>query len=262
MKSIKIILSNLLLSTIFFSCSSQLPAYEVSLFEKGEIEYDHYDEDGNLFYEISKDKDNLLIDIRANDLPTQIKILNNGVKICIDETGKKKCDNYIQFPVKNNKQDLSELKPMTRNRDEILKMKLSTLSDEFLFVKNHSKEYLSRNFNTQNISTDITIDEGVLDYMIKIPLESIIAKSSQSTSLGIVIDGITRPVSSSSNQGGRSGGVSGRPSGYGGGRPSGVGGGKPSGVSGGRMSGNSGEMSQFKSISKDIKIWNKLKISK
>ena len=257
MKSIKIILSNLLLSAMIFSCSSQLPVYKVSIFEEDKIEYNHYDEDGKIFYELSKDNDYLYVNIRTNDLPLQIKILNSGVKICIDNTERKKCDNYIQFPESNNKQNKAELRALGDNNNEIIKMKVANLSDEILFVKDNSKEKLNRYINTKDISTDISIEDENLDYLIKFPLNSFSLKSTQFPLLGIVIKGITRPSSSNTSQGGRPSGTGGR-SGGGKSRGGGRGGGRSTAASGRRPSGNSNEMSQFKSLDKDIEIWNKL----
>ncbi len=64
--------------------------------------YPYYDEDAMLGYSISNDSENLYITVETGDAATQMKILEGGLTVWVDKTGKQDEVTAINFPIPAN----------------------------------------------------------------------------------------------------------------------------------------------------------------
>jgi uncharacterized membrane protein YgcG len=259
MKSIKTIITNLVLYGLLSSCSSTLPVYKVSTFEAEMLVSEKYDNNANIGYTVSKDESYLYVTLNTFDTASQIKILKNGVALYFDIEGGKKMHTYIQYPVpKESKQERPDFESLNKNKAIFLKKMIYQLDNEIQVKKHGDIVSINKQLNTQNIEANLKAVKDELIYQMKFPLNFIETNENQLSSMGIFINGISRPSSTNGSYGG------GRPSGVGGGRPSGAGGGRPSG--GGRPGGSgsgrpsSSQMKSFEGLDTDIDIWFKLEL--
>lgn len=234
---------------LMISCGSKLPVYQVSNVSKVETISEKYDSDAKLGYTVSKDDNNLFVNLNTTDVPNQIKMLNNGVTIYFDSEGKKAQETFVHFPVKKEITSRPDFKALQQNKKAYLDNLISGLSNDIKIRLNGKQSFINRELNAEGISVSISSQEGQLKYQLKLPLKNLDFSNNQLTSLGISIEGIKRPENAQGNPNG------GRPTGVGGGRPSGVGGGRPSGVGGGRPSGNRTTKSPVDGLSSAINIW-------
>lgn len=258
MRSIKTIITSIAIYGLLSSCSLTLPVYKVSTFEAEMLVSEKYDNNSNMGYTVSKDESYLYVTLNTFDTASQIKILKNGVALYFDIEGGKKMHTYIQYPVpKDSKQERPDFESLNNNKTVFLKKMINELESEIL-IKNHGKDVLiNKQLNTQNIVVNLKVVKDELFYQMKFPLNFIETSENQFSSMGIFINGISRPSSTNGSYGG------GRPSGVGGGRPSSTGGGRPSGGRpGGSGSGrpSSSQMKSFEGLDADIDIWFKLEL--
>lgn len=250
-------LSIAIIGNMMISCGSKLPIYQVSEVNKAETISEKHDSDAKLSYTVSKDDNNLYVNLQTTDTPNQIKMLNNGVTIYFDAEGKKAQETFVHFPVKKEITSRPDFETLQKDKNTYLNNLITGLPDEIKISLNGKQTLINRALNTEGISVTVNANEEELNYQIKLPLDHLALNSTQLPSLGISIEGIKRPENAQGNpNGSRPSGVGGgRPAGVGGGRPSGVGGGRPAGVGGGRPGGNSTTKSPVDGLSSAINIW-------
>ena len=261
-RKIVLILSIAIIGNMMTSCGSKLPIYQVSNVNNAEIISEKYDSDAKIGYTVSKDDNNLYVNLQTTDTPNQIKMLNNGVTIYFDSEGKEEQETFVHFPVKKEITSQPDFETLQKDKNTYLNNLITGLSDKIKISLNGKQTLINKELNTEGISVSINANEEELNYQIKLPLNYLAFNSSQLPSLGISIEGIKKPANAQGNpNGGRPAGVGGgRPAGAGGGRPAGVGGGRPSGSGGGRPSGNSSAQSPVDGLSNAIKIWFQLEM--
>jgi hypothetical protein len=112
-QSISKLIRNYALLTIsiqLFSACASLPKYQA--IEKDNFDNSilsgHYDTGSKVLYSVRHDSSNVYLALSTSDFGSQFKILNQGLTVYIDETGKKKNGKYWSYPVSNalNKRDV------------------------------------------------------------------------------------------------------------------------------------------------------------
>ena len=251
----KIIIAMSLL--IFIGCTN-IPLQESVSKSSDEIENkDHLgilDIKSRLLYLVENDSENIYLSIKTDYRPTQMRIMRNGVKIYIDKDGKKKKDTFLHYPTgqQNIKSNRSSYGPGEDKEFDLNRILLSMPA----FGNWHDYEEdvsISDGENKNGIEVDVSvIEEDVLYYIAKIPLELIGYIDSSIPSIGLHIAGIE-------GQKLGSGGMQ-RSAQQGGGKGGGRGGMSGGGRSGGGMQGqrSGGNMEQMNEMSKPIDIWFRL----
>lgn len=63
--------------------------------------YPYYDEKAKIGYAVANDRDNLYITMQTGDRQTIMKIMRNGLMVCIDTSGQKQMHTAITYPMPN-----------------------------------------------------------------------------------------------------------------------------------------------------------------
>jgi hypothetical protein len=229
--------------------------------------YKYYEDDDKMSYQVFNDKDNLYVNLRTSDRMAVIKIIESGLSIYFDETGKKSKDVVVEYPLHNADLDFSQFRPKnsTNGRSDFdVNQLLNNISNYAIFKKGEDIEQFNLELNSTNISIELKaikteFEDDLLEYKLKMPLSKITNKSISELdnfSIGIVSGKIKTPQRPQSTGTGRPSG-GGRPAGVGGGKPSGSGGGRPSGA--GRPSGGGKPSNISSEITTPITIWFDLK---
>jgi hypothetical protein len=212
----------------------------------------NFDNSTKCIYSIANDGSNLYIAIKATDRLLQMKMIQGGMEIFIDDKVKKKQSIGVKFPIGGGSMQMptgstSEADPMERRkqlRQQLLFMELTGFKNEIN--------------GKQSIYSDVQVkpamdwdDKDNLVYELAIPFSSLpenVVANLSNISIGIFIYGLTMPEGMG---GGRMPG-GGSP---GGGRPPG-GGMRPPG--GGSMP----DRSQMDNMTKENSFWTKYTIYK
>ena len=200
------------------SCGSTKQVYKVNelggnSLRSGAI----YDEKSKLSYTISKDNTFAYVILNTSEKTTQIKMMQNGVRIYFDKEGKKNTDNFIHYPLtqKRKKMDIEALKKLRGNPEAILKKQQENIGVEILFSEKGEERIINNELNNEQISTEIKMSPNGLIYTLKFPL-SLITSEAETQSIGIAIKGMelpeigSRPSRGIRSLGGRGGGRGGR----------------------------------------------------
>jgi len=224
MKLIKKFNIVLAITICFQSCGSKLPIYEV---KENATNYnplneinDFYNEDAKLGYTVLKDNDYLYVHLSTKEVSTQLKILHNGVKFFIDKKGQQNQDMYIHYPLEADGKEKINFLAIVKDKVSFINDKITKLNENIAIVNEEGITQIKRNFNAQNISTEIKLVDEELYYQIKLPIEYFSPINDKLTSLGIEIKGLSiRPLQSSQNSivSGRGSGSKGSGGGRGGG---------------------------------------------
>jgi hypothetical protein len=216
-----------------------------------------YDSDTKCTYAIANDKSALYIAVKSADRIQQMKIIQGGMEIWIDDKAKKKKSIGVKFPLggggmsmptgRTSGQDSKEMKQQMRQqmRLQMLRMELTGF-----------KEGLN---GPHDVYSDVQVKPSIdwdekdnLVYELVIPfaaLDETVRANLNNISIGIFIMGLKMEQGSGGGMppGGRSGG----------GRPGG--GGPPGGM---RPGGGMPDQSQMENMSKDNFFWKKYTIAK
>ena len=239
---------------IFIGCTN-IPLQESVSRSSDKIENkDHLgilDSKSRLLYLVENDSEYIYLSIKTDYRPTQMRIMRNGVKIYIDKDGKKKKETFLHYPTgqQNIEFNRSSYGPGENQEFDLNRILLNMPA----FGNWHNYEedvFISDGKNINGIEVDVSvIEEDVLYYTAKIPLELIGYIDSSIPSLGLHIEGqklggggMQRSAQQSGDKGGGRGGMSG------------------GGHSGGGMQGqrSGGNMEQMNEMSKPIDIWFRL----
>jgi len=105
-QSIRELIRNFVLLIIaiqLFSACASLPKYQA--IEKDNLDNKsvsgHYDIKSKVLYSVRHDSSNVYLVLSTSDFGSQFKIINQGLTVYIDETGKKKKGKYWTYPVSN-----------------------------------------------------------------------------------------------------------------------------------------------------------------
>lgn len=213
-----------------------------------------YDEKAKLNYSITKDNDFAYITLNSFERATQIKMMQNGVRVFFDKSGKKNTDNFVQYPVakKSEKMDMEQLKNL-RNNPQAMMLKLQErMGTDILLSVNGEERIINNELNGEQISTEILPSPNGMVYTLKVPI-SFIASNDDDAIIGIQIKGMERPNINGGN----------RPTGMRGGGRGGMRGGgmRGGGMRGGGMRGGQRpNMSQLQELQSDINLWIPIQI--
>jgi len=210
-----------------------------------------YDDNAKLGYTISKDNSYLFITLNTKDRVIQLTMIRNGVSIYFDKEGKKNKDYAVQYPIPEKRQAM-DIETMRQMKDEgsqkaMLAQRLGNLGEKILITEDGDERIINKELNSESISVSHQMSLDGLAYTLKVPLVYIVS-TTNSSSIGISINGMQRPEMGSRPSGGMRGG---------GGKMGGNGmrgGGYPVG-SGGRP-----DMSQIQALQSEINIWITLDI--
>ncbi len=269
MGTIKNILILLLAVLAIQSCGTSSDVYKVknisSDYKPQTVINDFFDEESKIGYTILKDSSNLYVNLSTLETASQLKILNNGVKVFFDKEGVENETSYLQFPMTSELQNKSDHNDLKSDKSAFLNKKIAELNDEILFVENNNQDIINRKLNSKGISSEMFVYKEELYYQIKFPLTFIANNNDEYPSLGINIKGIKRtessetrsnndsaPKGSSVSSGGRGSGGRG-----GGGRGGRGGGGGRSGDSN-TNDRSSNTTPNLLGLSSDVKIWIKI----
>ena len=261
MKLIKKNFIGLMIIAILQACGSSSTIYKIkdlpANYSAHEVVNDYYNDDAKIGYTILKDESNIYVNISSVETASQLKILQNGVKLYLDKEGGENKSSYIHYPISSEVKNRNNVKDLRQNKTAFLNARISLLKDDILLVDNDSQEYINCQLNNKNITTDIKVIEDELFYQIKFPIDFIATNDGKLPSLGIEIKGLkgnrqSQPsqVVKSGNRGGGSRGGGGR-----GGR----GGGRGNNTTTTASTNNS--TPQIQGLGNDIKIWLTVDIS-
>lgn len=214
-----------------------------------------YDNSTKCIYSIANDASTLYIGIKATDRLQQMKIIQGGMEIWIDDKAKKNKTAGIKFPVgggnlempsrRSNEPDPKELRQQAKLR--MLRMELTGFKDGL----NGDQSIYSSAYIKPVMEWD---DKENLTYELAVPFNALgedIAANLSNISIGIFIKGLKMPegVGGSMPAGGPPGGM---PAG---GPPGGM---RPGGGGGRTMP----DQNQLENMFKDNAVWTKYTISK
>ncbi|MES2265529.1 MAG: hypothetical protein V4520_02135 [Bacteroidota bacterium] len=236
----------------------------------------YHNNDKNLNYTLSNDRENLYAVIRITDRLEQARVLNAGITLSIDTKGKKKETFGMTFPLRypgspipaftGHKDDGGDI--IKEERDELMRERITTLRNiKMTGFKDIENEMITTS-NTYGIKAAIDYDaNGNLVYEAAIPLKFFHADdiTKNEWAFNFKINSMQKPergAEGSDMQGGGRGGM-------GGGGRGGMGGGGMGGGRGGRGGGRggmgrggaqSGDTSRSE-IFKSIDFWEKFVLS-
>lgn len=247
------------------SCGSSAPIYKINdiseNYKAEEIVNDFYNEDAKLGYTILKDGSFVYINLSTAEASTQLKILQNGVKLFIDEKGKEKKTSYIQYPLEADIKEKLNLGVFVKDKASFINDKIAVLDNNIAIIKNESRSLINRNLNNQNISTEIKLVDQELYYQMIIPIDYFNTNSGKLASLGISIKGLSIKLPQS-NQNARGGGSRGSGATRGSGGRSRGGGGNTNTGSSNVSKKTPSPSRQIQGLTSDALIWLKLDLTK
>ncbi len=203
----------------------------------------YYDEKSTIAYDVTNDRDNVYIIMKASDVQLQRKIMRAGMKVWIDSSGKKEQSTYINYPLESSE-------PMRTMQGEGAKPNPAERKKR---MEDHLRNIVFAGFDgcngsflvAQTNSCDIHVSIGYDDFnqMIweaSIPIKSFYKKISHKEDGKVIavcfeIEGIKRTGNDGGEGAGRGGGSGGMRGGGGGMR--GGGGGMRGGGGGGMRGG-------------------------
>lgn len=229
----------------------------------------YHNEEKNLNYTLSNDKENLYAAIRINDRSEEARVLNAGITLSINTKGKKKETFSMTFPLRYPGSPVPAFSgrkdgdgEITREeREELVRERITTLrSIKMTGFKDIENEMITTS-NTYGIKAAIDYDaDGNLVYEAAIPLKLFHASDigKGEWAFNFKINGMQKPEhnaeSGDAQSGGGHGGMGG--GGMGGGR--GARGGRGGGMGRGSAGGNEANCGE---IFKSIDFWEKFSLS-
>lgn len=216
-----------------------------------------YDNTTKFIYAVSNDATAIYIAIKAADRAQQMKIVQGGMEIWLDDKAKKKKSIGVKFPLGGGDMAM----PAARNtgnapdpNERRLQMKLKMLKMELTGFKEDINGLHDIYSNVQVKPVIDWDDQDNMIYEVAIPfaaLDETAGANLNTISIGIFIKGVRMEQGGGGMPGG------GRPAG--GGPPPG-GGGPPGGMRGG--GGGMPDRSEMENMSKDNSFWTKYTIAK
>ncbi len=228
-----------------------------------------YDSESKLKYNVEHDSANVYLFFSTSDFSSQVKILNFGLTVYIDETGRKKNGKYFTFPLAQtyNKKEMFNTHSSAGNFSTEQKEKSQQL---FQFFQMNNQQLLLGGFEGPKstkvlnypmkngpvqVNADMTFS-GILNYTAVIPKAEIFGNSNPEKfvfSIGIKSGAAANQMNSQSQHSG-----GGMKQGSGGGKSGGMGGRGGGGKSGGGMPGNGGgsqNRGNYMEMSNPIDFW-------
>lgn len=228
-----------------------------------------YDSESKIKYNIEHDSANVYLQLSTADFISQVKILNFGLTVYIDKTGRKKKEKYITFPLAqtHNKKEMFNT-GSSANNFSINQNEKSQQLFQFFQMNNQQlllggfdgpKSTKVLNYPIKNGTVQVKADmnfSGILNYAAIIPKKDIFGNSNPDNavfSLGVKSGAAASQMNSQSQHSG-----GGMKQGSGGGRSGGMGGRGGGGKSGGGMQGNGGggqNRGNYQEMSNPIEFW-------
>lgn len=209
-----------------------------------------YDSENKLKYNVEHDSANVYLHLSTSDYSSQVKILNFGLTVYIDETGRKKNGKYFTFPLARTyyKKEMfnthGSAGNFTTNQNEKSQQlfQLFQMNNQQLLLGGFDgpKSTKVLNYPIKNSLVQVNADmnfSGILNYTAVIPKAEIFGNSNPDKicfSIGIKSGAAENQINSQSQHS-----VAGMQQGSGGGKSGGMGGRGGGGKSGGGMSGYS-----------------------
>jgi uncharacterized membrane protein YgcG len=228
-----------------------------------------YDSESKIMYSVEHDSANIYLQLMTSEFSSQVKIINFGLTVYIDNAGRKKKEKYFTFPLAQtfNKKQIFNTSS-TANNFSINQNEKSQQLFQFFQMNNHQillegfdgpKSTRVLNYPLKNGPLKITIEmnfSGILNYTAVIPKNEIfgdINPGHEIFSIGIKSGAVPNQTYTSAPHSG-----GGMKQGSGGGRSGGMGGkGGGGGKSGGGMGGYGGGQNQgnYMEMAKPIEFW-------
>ncbi len=246
---------------------------KITAVKKGDAEISgfsgYYNSESKLRYSIEHDSANIYLYLSTSDFSSQVKILNFGLTVYIDETGKKKKEKYFTFPLARtyNKNEIFN-NGSSANNFSINQNEKSQQLFQIFQLNNHQlmlggfdgpKSTKVLNYPVKNSPVQVNADmnfSGILNYTAVISKAEFFGNSNPYNivfSLGIISGAAANQMNSQSQHSG-----GGMKQGSGRGKQGGMGGRGGGGKSGGGMQGygtSSQNGGNYMEMSNQIEFW-------
>lgn len=193
----KQILALLIATVSLNACSSKLYESNWKKADSKSSAFRFYDTDSRIRYNIENDEKNLYFSFDVMDQLTVQKILTTGLRLFIDESGKNKQKDELQFPIYSDKVPISELEEYGNRYDQSIQLGKSTLdqmvpSDGYLKFGGETVQIFNR-MEKKGFTVSLEFDSTrSLVYRAIIPLEAVKADGNV-ISLGVETGGYEMP---------------------------------------------------------------------
>jgi len=174
----------ILIGILFTSCSPKaeyisafykqdVTNFESKLSAKGML----YDKNSGILYKISNNDKFLVADLQINSEVTQKKVLLFGLSMWIDETGKRKKNVGIKYPLGSKGFSKSSMQKMKEIRGNFTQKKvmLAEASHEIAIIGKNKEdiEVFDKRYK-DGVKANISFDAfGMMHYQLKVPYEKI-----------------------------------------------------------------------------------------
>ena len=176
-----LIRSSILIAALFLSSCSSLPKYHAvrknSINDSNFIGF--YNSDSKVRYNVQFDSSNVYLSLSTWDLGSQRNILMAGLKVYLDETGRKKTGKYWLYQLadtqsgQNRNTEIKEEHILGDDRSQQLFESFTRRNKELILVgfdDTGEKQILSFPAERSPVEIDITMDStGILNYTAVIP---------------------------------------------------------------------------------------------
>lgn len=210
-------LAGLVLVFVFTSCA-KLPIVNSQWHESvmnGEREFNYYDSKSKILYRVSNDSTHLYVSFEADDQVVKRNILLSGAKIYVDTNLKKKGTAYLQYPLMDKKKMQQSPKDRQGGRNpggSDREQGQGAINPEIemplraVFVTGGEQYLFDSRIEETDFETAIVNDkQGVLYYLVGIPLDRILSDGANYTrefAVGINIESPSMPAQQRPAQGG------------------------------------------------------------
>ena len=188
MKTIKIIKQTVLIASmalVFTSCSNKTQ-YVNALYKQDVVKTESqstakdmlYDNNSGILYKISNDEEFLVVDLQISSEVTQKKVLLFGLTTWLDETGKKKKNAGVKYPMGSTGFKKSSMEKMkeTRGNFSQKKVQLANESNEIAIIGQKGTgdiEIVDKRYK-EGVKADISFDSfGMMHYYLKVPFKKL-----------------------------------------------------------------------------------------
>ncbi len=175
----------IILTGILFTSCSPKAEYINTFYKQDAIKTDVkpsakgmlYDKSSGILYKISNDDKFLVADLQINSEVTQKKILLFGLSMWVDETGKRKKNIGVKYPLGStgfNKSSMQKMREVKGNFSQ-KKVMLAESSNEIAIIGKNKKdiEVFDKRYK-DGVKANISFDAfGMMHYQLKVPYEKI-----------------------------------------------------------------------------------------
>ncbi len=155
-----------------------------------------YDKDNEISWAVHQDLDYFELHLRTEDKTSMLKILNSGMTIYLDPTGKKKKNISVQFPLEKDEKAINtrdqRSSSILRKQNGIQKL-VNNLNPTFIFENQGELSNLNSTNTNEGIEVQVYLEnESSLHYKLRVSKKEFLTANTSienSFSLGIFSNG-------------------------------------------------------------------------